>query len=346
MEERRSLRLLTQSEIQCFRRCAREHHYRYRLLYRLAEEPEPMRFGTLVHVGIAAARASYGEGYRWPSGAAQTAMLRHMRAAAARSGGEVDLFFLARAVALVTGWIARWAADDSAARFLAVEGELKAPLVNPITGHASRTFELGGALDSLLAMDGEGRTRIVETKTHAGDIAQGSDYWQKLRLDAQVSAYYALARGAGHDVVGVLYDVLRSPGQRPLLATPTESRKYTKEGKLYASQRERDETPGEYGARITADIAEDPSKYYQRGTVVRLRDEEQEAMLDMWQTARMMREAELSKFAPRNPAACFRWQQPCSFFPVCTGQTTLSDPMYRIADQKHEELKGESTDAG
>src|SRR5574341_79233 len=41
------LPLLTHSEIQCFQRCPREHHYRYRLRRRPKAEAHALRFGHI-----------------------------------------------------------------------------------------------------------------------------------------------------------------------------------------------------------------------------------------------------------------------------------------------------------
>lgn len=115
-----------------------------------------------------------------------------------------------------------------------------------------------------------------------------------------------------------LYDVVRRPGLKPLRATPVESRKYTAKGFLYANQREADETPEEYRLRVRAEIAERPERYLARGELVRLESEERESAFDTWQTARLLREAELAGFAPKNSDSCQAFGG-CPYLPVCRG---------------------------
>ena len=57
---------------------------------------------------------------------------------------------------------------------------------------------------------------------------QSPDYWARLRMDGQVTAYYLGAEALGTPPVGCLYDVIARPMLRPADATPLESRRYTK----------------------------------------------------------------------------------------------------------------------
>lgn len=219
---------------------------------------------------------------------------------------------------------------------------------------------------------------VVEHKTTVLDIGLGSSYWKRLTLDAQVSTYVSGARTLGFEPDGVLYDVARRPQQRPYKATPLEDRKYTKPsdkgcpeckkkkgatpaphtvttdagdvecfegrvvtyrgGELYANLRAADETVEEFALRVRADIAADPDKYFQRGTVVRLLSEEHDAAADTWTNARQIREAQLANRWPRNVDACETYGNMCFYWPVCSGETSIDDPTrYRDADA-HEEL--------
>jgi hypothetical protein len=60
--------------------------------------------------------------------------------------------------------------------------------------------------------------------------------------------------------------------------------------RLYANQRETDETVDEYRDRVRAAIAEDPERYYQRGLVVRLEAQLAEADAELWQLGQTLRE--------------------------------------------------------
>lgn len=111
-------------------------------------------------------------------------------------------------------------------------------------------------------------------------------------------------------------------------------------GQLYKNMREHDETPDEFAARIRADIAENPDRYYQRGTIVRLAREEQEAAKNVWEIARQIRESQLANRWPQNPDACDAYGSFCPYFSVCADGASIDDPTrFRDADE-HEELDG------
>jgi len=300
-----------------YRRCPRLHDIRYRQGYRTTAESGPLYLGKMVHAWL---EAWWGQ--------------RDVP----RAGTDPDPYTLASARALMVGYDARW--RDAGLTTIGVEMEFAAPLINPATGASSKTFELGGKIDAI-ARDARGDVWIVEHKTSSADISAGSVYWQQLRLDSQISTYMVGARALGLAPVGVIYDVLRKPALRPRLATPIADRKFTKKtGELYTGQRLTAESPEEFEARILANIAENPEQYYVRGEVMRLESDEIDAAADAWQTARMIREAEMTGRAPRNADACMQWSRPCDYFAVCTHADNLDNPdRYRRAE-RHEELSG------
>lgn len=315
------LRVLTNSELTCRRRCAREHHISYELGYRPIEDAEALRFGTMWHVGMEA---------WWLGHSIEDVITLAVR-------GAADPYEAARLRVLLRGYDARWAHERSNYELVGVEREFRAPLVNPETGAASRTFELAGKLDVLFTHS------FMEHKTTSEEIGVGSTYWRKLTLDPQVSTYYAGSRALGHDPTACVYDVVKKLALRPLKATPAESRKYTKQGHLYANQREQDETVEDYELRCAEEIVSNPDKYYQRGEIVRLEHEEREAQLDAWQHARSIRESELAGAWPRNPDACSRFGRVCGYLDVCCGTASLDDAsrFQRVA-RVHQELSAET----
>jgi hypothetical protein len=237
--------------------------------------------------------------------------------------GDVSLFDYHTALALMIGYHCRWGGEQP--EVIAVEKEFRAALVNPDTNRESVTYQLGGKLDALCRIDG--RIYLVEHKTTSEECGPGSDYVRRLRLDGQVSLYYQGARSLGYDVAGVVYDVIRKPGLRPYQV---------------GQRRKVAETAEEYGVRVLQDIEEQPERYYQRHIVVRLEEEEREAMADVWATARAMREGELAGRYPRNVDACIRYGRACSYFDLCTGAVTAGEgDRFRVATRRHEELTEE-----
>lgn len=216
---------------------------------------------------------------------------------------------------------------------------------------------------------------IVEHKTSSENIGIGSVYWRKLTLDDQISGYMVGARSLGFEPDGVLYDVLRKPELEPYRATPIERREYTKPrdkacpeckrklatpaphvvdglscadgrivtdpgGRLYANMRERDETVDEYRDRLLADIADRPEHYYQRGVVVRLEDEERDAAADTWVMADLIRLSRNAGRWPRNVDSCSQYNRMCDYWAVCSGETSIEDPLRFERGPLHPELEG------
>jgi hypothetical protein len=254
---------------------------------------------------------------------------------------ETDAYELARAEVMLEGYDARW--NDEELESLAVEAEFRAPLLNPETGAASRTWERAGKLDVVVS-DGQARVLVMEHKSSAEDIAPGSSFWSRLRMGGQSAGYLRGAEALGYAPEGVIYDVARKPDLRPLKATPPEQRKYTKATKtepsrLYANQREADETVDEYRERLRAAIAEAPDYYYQRGTVVRLEAQMAEADRELWLLGQTLREAHRLELAPRNTDACQRYSSTCAFFSICAGEASADDArLFKRLEWAHSEL--------
>lgn len=330
----RKLPIVTNSSAQDYRTCARMYQLKHELLIRPIKTADTLRFGSMFHIGL-----EWWWIVAWWIGAPQwlrlRAALRGMRAV------NADPFDLVRAEELMRGYHFRWIDED--VRPIAIEAEFVAPLVNPQSGAESRTWLLSGKIDAI-ARAGD-RTVNVEHKTTSEDISLGSFYWKRLRIDAQVSTYFVGAKTLGVDTRECLYDVIRKPDMRPYQATPAEARRYTKPTKndpvprLYANQREADETPEEFRKRLRVHIAENPERYYARQTVVRLDRDAEDAAYDLWSTAKAIRDSQLADRWPRNPGACIRYGRECEYFKLCSGEASIDDvSLYRRAERQHEEL--------
>lgn len=325
------LNVLSNSAIACYRRCAREFKFRYVMLRRPCRAAEALRFGSFFHVGLNA---------WWQPATDPVVRLNRaveaMRVRAESRPEDADPFELVKAEELMLGYTARW--GDVALETIEVEKQFSVPLVNPASGAASRTYRIEGAID-VLARDGAKNIQI-EHKTTSDDISWGTDYWRFVSaVDPQISTYQAALKELGLEAT-TLYDVVRKVALRPKQATPVESRRYTKKGFLDARQRETDETPDEFRERVRADIAEAPEKYFTRGPIVRLENDEREHAGDVWQTAAMIRMSENSGSFPRNPGSCRRFHRLCEYFEVCSGNASIDDDSrFRAAARAHEELK-------
>lgn len=356
------LPVITVSQMRCHRRCNREHHLRYNLGYRPVADAAALRFGKLMHDAWEAWTLSAIQPHEEddPLRAALVAIERVYTST--QSTIELE-YERVKAEELIRGYHCRWFAD--ATIFLEVEREFATPLINPASGFPSQTYRLGGKIDAIAEVVPGHPSRapgiyVVERKTTSDDIGLGSDYWRQLRLDAQVSTYFEGAASIGYNVVGCIYDVIRKPSIRPsqvpirdedgvkIVLDSSGARVRTKDGKKWRETGDselgyvlqtRPETPEEYRSRLREDIASNPDRYYQRGTVPRLEGELLDAGFDTWQQARLIREGELAERHPRNSDACRRWSRMCDFFDVCTNAASLDDPTrFRKAENPHEEL--------
>ena len=312
--------LLTASRLRCFRTCPRLHHLRYVEGWKPRAESEALRVGSLFHRGLEAWWTTVAAGDL--DGAPLLVAL------AAVNGLAIDAFEQVRVNELLRGYDLAWRADAAAFEVLGVEVAYTAPLLNPATNLArSRTWQLAGKIDAIVRRRADGRVLVVEHKTTAEEIASDADhYWSTLALDHQISGYVVGAEAMGHRVDEILYDVARKSGLRPLRATPVESRKYTKDGRLYANQREADETVEDYRARVRAEIEGDLARFFQRRSIPRTESQIRDFLYDAWQQGRAMREMELEGFAPRNPEACHRFGT-CAFWQVCSTGSHPADHM-------------------
>lgn len=288
------MQILTHSAAACFRACHRRYQIRYEYGLRPDSDDLPRR------VGSAFARAV-------------EAAAKGSDASAAIEDGLEDPYDLAVVAAMFSGHQARYV--DQQLEHVAAELVFDMPLVNPETGKPTPIWRLDGKIDRIVRLV-DGRLAVMEYKTTSQDFAPGSDYWVKLQLDPQLSLYVIAAREAGYDIETVLYDVTRRPALRPLKATPEENRKYTKDGRLYAAQRDRDETPEEYAARIASDIAERPDYYFARIEIARLDGDLDECRRDLWHQQMEMRNCQRAGHFYRDPGACFGMMR-CDYVPIC-----------------------------
>lgn len=324
-----NLEILTNSRVRAFKLCARLHHYEYELGYRPVVDAEELAFGDLCHDGL---EAWWNAKKR---GAAADAWLVSAFEAL-RAKPNVDPFDLVRADVMLAGYHTRWSGEQF--DVLGVEQRFETALINPETGHPSRTWRLGGKLDVLVRKP-NGEVWLMEHKTSSSNLDPGSPYWQQLQLDSQISCYFLGARSLGHNLAGCVYDVLAKPSQRPLKSTPPEARKYTKGGRLYANQRENDETPEEYRARLVEAVSAEPERFFLRGEVVRLEEEMREFQLEVWQQAKTIHEMRRLGFAPRTNSSCFAYGRPCVFWDVCTKTASLENTArFRLLTDRHPEL--------
>jgi hypothetical protein len=358
--------LATISRMRAFRACARYHHLNYveRLESVDDDEGVAIAFGNAGHRVL---ETWWGNLHR--SDLADGDLLR-MCLMQCDADDEIrdTLTEHQRAAlkAVIAGYHLRWYEASLRYDVLHVEVAFRTVLRNPATGRPLKGWDQGGKMDVIVRDRESGQVLVIEHKFSGEDVSPGSVYWQRLRVDGQISIYLDGARTLGYDVAGCIYDVIARPAQKPKKATPIERREYTKgkgckvcrvkageQGRgylelsggrvpcaactespgweeaprLYKDQRLEDETPAEYGIRVAEAIAENPLGYFGRGDVVRFDEEAEDARLDVYETVLAMRESMRTGRAPRNTDACTRlYGRVCPFLSICSREASLDDP--------------------
>ena len=316
--------LVTHSRMQCFKTCRRKHWYKYGLRVRRESGPA-LRMGSMVHTALDLLKngstldevsAAIRENY--------TPLLE-----AADTLDRVDALELEaeKVWRLTQGWFNRWAPPFvSDVAIVASELPFNLAIANPATGCSSRTYSVAGKIDGICTLPG--RVLLLEHKTAGESIGLDAPYWNRIRLDTQITLYMLAARKLGYPVSGVFYDMIRKPSIAPKLV-----------GKGPDKHRENVQ---EYGERLAADIAARPEFYYARKEIPRLNSELDEMAHELWQIAIDMRQAELKGHHFKNSGACAS-PYPCEFLEVCANRTDLSvDPLpegFERLDYVHPELK-------
>jgi hypothetical protein len=342
MSESKAPDLITTSRMKAFNACRRLHHYAYVLGYRPLVDSESAEFGSIFHKGLEAWWLAWAQGRELL--ALEEAQAAIGKAAAHRvllrrghgDEGRPPDDRLPRPLV----------AHDGAYQVIAVEREFAAPLPTPEGAKRARGLRVAGKLDVLVRRLADDTVWIVEHKTTTADLTPGSTYWQRLRMDTQVSVYFEGTRILGYEPVGCLYDVISRPQQRPLKATPEDKRKLKKDGTWYANVRLEDESMEDFRARMAEEIAGAPEAYFQRSEVVRLEAELEESRRDTYDTAMMIRETKKADRAPRNPDACFLYNRPCDFYDVCCRTASIEDETrFKRLESVHPELANDNPEA-
>ncbi len=352
--------LLTHSRLATFRDCPRKHRFAYTKKRRAVQIAKPLRFGTAWHALLEVywrARQRH-DVFSW------AAVLDHMATMDFTGLGPYEH---AKMLAMLAAYVSIWDAHD--VDVLAVEAQFRFPLSHPVTGVRTLAFDMGGKIDLIIRWRANGRVAVVEHKSLSKGVLIGSNEREALVMDGQVSQYWAGARALGFEPDEVVYDVAVKPKIEPKMATPVEERRYTEAkpavpdkvlangtvkpgraavpARLYANQREEDETPSEYGDRIAALLLEAPSKWFQRPEVVRLEKQERDYRFSTWAWARAILESERvpEEFVPQNTGTCFKYGR-CPYLPVCQHQASIDDEtLFRTAKSVHEELDTKEDDA-
>lgn len=346
---------ITQSSLAKFLKCRRAYCFKYEL--GIVREPSTaLRFGVAMHKAIEGwhrggdyheiVEQATEDWAAWIS-TAQTPEIQYER--------QVEL---AKLRAMFAGYCRRW--GEVGLEFVAIELPFDIDLLNPDTRWASKTFRHAGKIDAIVKFE-DGRLAVFETKTTIEEIGQDAEYWQRLRLDVQISTYMLAAQRLGYNVQTIVYDVIRKPQIIPLLiddldpdglkivVTADGERVKLDNGKWRQSpdaakgwtKLSRRQTANEYQHRLEEDIALRPEFYFQRREVPRLADDLEECRSLLWDVAKDIRNAQLTGRHYRNVDAC-KSPFPCEYIPLCYGNVDIALGLpegFKQIENRHPELE-------
>ena len=330
----------------CALRCPRRYYYDNILGLKEANPSEALRIGTAVHNGgeARAKGADFAGQY-----------------AAAVTGTRLDEWMAARVFGIL-GAYDRMYGEIEDRDYAAMNPEVE--FTDAING--SRTFEQRGKIDGLAVLK-DGRRVNWERKTTSDDLADTSDYWQRLKLNHQLLAYAGWVYNTTGELPVCVYDVIRKPALQPKANIPDVDadglpivldaqgnrcikRDGTPKKTADAAKGERmaghPETPDEYGSRILAAMSAEPERYFARREVEVTFDMLEEFWLERIGVCRMLlhfaaeaRKAKRPEYAyPRacNPDNC----RSCPFAGFCLARIHVdaANPPEGFRVAHHEEL--------
>jgi hypothetical protein len=312
-----------------YRNCPQACAWRY--LHELApiERSQNLRFGSLIHQCLE----------HWHGTGDLAGTLELVETACRQSLGDPEVKAAWHlATAMLMGYVMRY--PEEAFTVVALEKTFAGPLLNPETGHASRTFSLAGKVDGIVRLDGE--LFLLEHKTAA--VVDG-DYLERLWMDFQIRLYaYALEKFLGLRIAGVLYNILvkaklrqgHGETEEEFRQRAAELAAANKSGKTTA-QRKLPETDADFQGRLRAKYA-DPSLFH-REMLYFSREQIAEVEHELWMLAQQFLFARRRQAFSRNTSHCYHYGAPCAYVPLCraNGAQHVIDNLYERRTP-HEEL--------
>lgn len=329
---------LTYSALSLFRNCRRA--YQLRMIDRLVplETAHALRFGSLIHNALEL----------WHGGSTIEMVFDHIDGALpVWSADPVQrrTRFLARA--MMNGYAERYPRGSEPFEPVGLEKTFAGPIINPVTGRPSKTFQLWGKIDGVVRVREAAATvvyppgyYVFETKT-ARTIS--GDYLERLWTDFQVTLYAAeVERRLGKPITGIIYNVLCKAGlkqsegetEEEYKIRAAELRAKNKSGKTSA-KRKLPETDEDFAARLAEWYA--APEAFHREVLFLDRSLIEELHSELWELTQAILDARRRGVWYKNSAYCFTYGR-CPYFPLCRSANNpmIRENLYRIEEPNTE----------
>lgn len=292
------------SSIGKFMLCPKRYYYEYELKLKSPHYSKALGFGSLIHAFIEAkmnpeksgeAQKVYEETLaEYPNDHEQIEADHHM----AQELAEI--------------WFAFWDTTgypfaNREFKWLETESEWK---------FGNYTGKSDGVVQSLKW----NKTFLYELKT-AADRSRDT-YRHKLEMDKQISANILGQRERGHNLDGVVYDII----YKPALVRKTNRKTMP------------DETFMEFAQRIISAVREKPEAYFERTIVYRTDKDLAEYQIDLAAQLKHLEAIRASNEWYRNQGACESFGSLCPFFGACLEGKEEMLEQFKKKPRKHEEL--------
>jgi len=342
MNNDKSREILTHSSMQAWRDCRRKFYFSYILGIRKDRTESYFRFGGNFHNGLDLRAQGFSQNYAIQE---STASYGDIPAWCNDEETELEWWVEREKVAnLLAGYFWRWQNDDI--EIIETEQTFSLPIINQSNNEQSQHFRTAGKIDKIVRLR-DGRIALMEHKTTSDSIDDNSVYWDRLRIDSQISHYMLNARKMGHELDTILYDVIRKPTIKPKKLTKSQQ-------KIFASQKvwfgvrfdyaevPQRETPEMYGARLLADIQERPNHYFARREIPRTANDMEEYADELWGISEDIQQAKESGRWYRNTRQC-NLMGKCPYADLCFQGVPITDGSvpagYKHLTNVHPELE-------
>ena len=310
--------ILTQSSINRFMGCQRSYYFRMKKGIVPIGRDENMYLGTVVHDALFFIYMGLQSSGKFPEFSEVEKLIN--KSYPNRYENKIQRKSWHQALAMIKVYMDHYAGDQGTITVLDQEREFEGQIINPRTGRFSRIFKFAGKYDWSFLI--RGFANIGERKT-ASQITP--ERIQSVWMALQTGLYHLYNPVIkGHKVRGVVYDFLakyslvQAEGetdevyeQRRQVAIAASST-----GKTGIKQKIAETDEAVHARMVQKTISSDS---FHRESILTTPDREKALMAQLWEIAYLIHDADKRGFYTRNPNHCFKFNKPCEYFPLCSG---------------------------
>ena len=324
--------LLTQSALKMYQSCPRKFDYRQQQKLIPLEQADALRFGGRFH-DVIEQRNDGKDLKACIFSLEETYADRNFD----ESGKMINEF--CHLVGMTMAYFKQYPKEQETFTFEKVEEKIESPLINPDSGHPSRSFNFGGKCDGIIIEDGV--RKLYELKT-SSKIDRA--YIEKVSTFDTQLALYSKHLGLSE----CCYDVIKKPTikRKKSIKIYDEVQEFKKDGepkknKTKTLKGEREETEAEYIERINDWYAIDTEDKLCRIPLTVSDGDKTRAMKTLWNVSQKILQDRREKFFFQNSGACEKWNRFCDYHALCASNDS---EIIKQNQFKTKEINSELTD--